>query len=205
MRTSRRSFGHQYLAPSVASVVIAVLASWIASPSTALADCGPDAPPECMCVYIDVPLEFYPNHFRPGWTTLYPQFTVPTALIPVEHQAGTLELNLPMLFPSPNTFLVAPEVPTPELTILGPPSVETFIIHTQSPIELPIFPTLQLVNHEIPPTTPWTPSGVLEYNATLTVVLPDMSYLLPTVPEPSSLLLLALSAASTLASRRAIR
>lgn len=199
MRTSRRSFGHRYLA--LAATWVAVLACWVTSTSAAHADCGPDAPPECTCVYIEVPLEFYPNHVRPIWTSLYPQFTVPAALIPVEHQAGTLELKLPQLFPSPNTFLVAPEVPAPELTIIGPSFVEAFIIHTQSQIESTTFPTLHLVNHEILPTTPWAPSGVLEHNATLTVVLPDSSYMLPTVPEPSSLLLLALAAASTLACR----
>lgn len=166
------------------------------SPSTFVPP--PDLPPIVFPVHPALHAGGYP------WNTM-PAYEIPEASPVISSYAGTLELNLPQIISSPNTFLVAPEIPAPERTIIGPSFVETFILHTQSPIELPTFPTLHLVNHEILPTSPWTPSGVLEHNATLTVVLPDMNYLLPAVPEPSTLLLLTLAAASTFARRRPTR
>ena len=198
MRTTRRSFGHPSLA--ITAKWFAVLACGIAPPSTAHADCGPDAPSWCRCVYVELPPEL--SHLQHLWQ---PVVTIPSEFIPIETSAGSLIIHQIGVVTAPPTFLVAPAVPAPVQTTIGPSSVETFFIHTQSPIELPTYPTLHLVNHQILPITPWTPSGVLEYNATLTVVLPDKSYLLPTVPEPSSLLLLALAAASTFARHRPTR
>jgi hypothetical protein len=189
MRKFNCSISRRLDGQHAAFALLAVIAICSATTTTARADCGPDAPSWCRCVYVELPPEL--SHLQHLWQ---PVVAIPSEFTPVETSAGSLIIHQLGVVTTPPTFLVAPPVPVPELTTLGPSSVESFVVPvlspgTFSPSILPTF-TAQNLSPTIQPTTPWTPSGVLEYNATLTVVLPDMSYFLPAVPEPATTALL---------------